>query len=83
MVSQDTVDHDIFEMQQRKLKMSDALMNTGSKNIDWNNKQANKLKSLVLQTALDRFMQSPASSSKHQTLSGRERVESADECDEV
>ena len=60
LVSKDTVDQDIYEMQQRKMKMSQVIMATdGSESSDWS-KQASKEKRLVLNRALDRFMQSPS-----------------------
>lgn len=58
MVSKDTVDEDIYAMQQRKAKMNAAILESSSS--DWN-KEAAKEKAIVLQTAVDRFLRSPMS----------------------
>ena len=64
LVSKDSVDHDIYEMQQRKAKMSQVIMATnGSESNNWS-KEAAKEKDLVLQTAVERFLKSPAAECK-------------------
>lgn len=76
LVAKNTVDEDIYEMQQRKSKMSAAIMATNGSNHDWN-KQSVKEKNLMLQTAIDRFKKKPSSAVKAQL-----NVEGV-ECDEV
>jgi len=49
------VDEDIYQMQQRKAKMNAAIMESGS---DWD-KEASKERGDLLQSAVDRFLQSP------------------------
>jgi SWI/SNF-related matrix-associated actin-dependent regulator 1 of chromatin subfamily A len=55
MVSKETVDEDIYAMQQRKAKMNAAIMENDS---EWN-KKARTERDDVLQTAVDRFLKSP------------------------
>ena len=56
LVAKDTVDEDIYSMQERKAKMSAAIMeSTSSSNFDSKKEREN-----VLQTAVDRFLGSPA-----------------------
>jgi SWI/SNF-related matrix-associated actin-dependent regulator 1 of chromatin subfamily A len=63
LVSKNTVDEDIYEMQQRKAKMSELIMSNNGDSQNWS-KQATKEKNLVLQTALDRVLKSPNGKSK-------------------
>lgn len=56
LVSKATVDEDIYNLQQRKAKMSQAIMATNGENCG---KEMASEKNAVLQTALDRFLQSP------------------------
>jgi len=58
LVSKDTVDEDIYEMQQRKAKMNAAIMESGPSESGWT-KEAPKNKDVVLQTAVERFLKSP------------------------
>jgi hypothetical protein len=55
MVSRDTVDEDIYAMQQRKAKMNAAIMDSDTA---WNNHTKDD-KQVVLQTAVNRFLMSP------------------------
>ncbi len=55
LISRATVDEDIYNLQQRKAKMSQAIMATNGEN----DKEMANEKNAVLQTALDRFLQSP------------------------
>lgn len=62
LVARDTVDQDIHQMQQRKIKMSRVIMETNGDATKLNStgkSDANE-KNQVLQTALNRFLQSPA-----------------------
>jgi hypothetical protein len=54
MVTKDSVDQDIWEMQQRKAKMNAAIMDSKEKSEDWSSD-----KNDVLQTAVNRFFKSP------------------------
>ena len=54
LVAKDTVDEDIFSMQERKAKMSAAIMESSS------NFEAKKERENVLRSAMDRFLTSPA-----------------------
>jgi SWI/SNF-related matrix-associated actin-dependent regulator of chromatin subfamily A containing DEAD/H box 1 len=66
LVTQDTVDNDIFEMQERKAKMNAAIMENNNSNNNnnknesskWNDKQVQQH---VLRTAVDRYLKSPPS----------------------
>ena len=79
LVSKDTVDQDIYEMQQRKMKMSQVIMETnGGSQSGGNNKRSAKEKSQVLQTALDRFLQSPAAQRKNKENNENSSQESRD-----
>ena len=64
-MTQDTVDNDIFEMQERKAKMNAAIMenNESSSTSEWN-KQAQQN---VLRTAVDRYLKSPPTTSTHRS----------------
>lgn len=55
MVSQNTVDEDIYQMQQRKAKMNAAIMGNDA---DWK-KSLERDKEVVLKNVVDRFLQSP------------------------
>ena len=64
LVAADTVDADIYEMQQRKARMNAAIMDS-----DWNKEEAKAAKDQVLQTAVDRFLsQSPANPTPEKAL---------------
>ena len=64
LVAADTVDADIYEMQQRKARMNAAIMDS-----DWNKEEAKAAKDQVLQTAVDRFLsQSPADPTPEKAL---------------
>ena len=56
LVSKDTVDEDIYEMQQRKALMNSAIMDNES---DFN-KNAPDEKKVIERTAIERFLRSPA-----------------------
>jgi hypothetical protein len=62
-VTRDTVDNDIFEMQERKAKMNAAIMENNNESSEWNDKQAQQT---VLRTAVDRFLKSPPTSQKRE-----------------
>ncbi|KAL7567389.1 hypothetical protein ACA910_010280 [Epithemia clementina (nom. ined.)] len=51
LVAADTVDADIYEMQQRKARMNAAIMDS-----DWNKEEAKSVKDEVMRTAVDRFL---------------------------
>jgi len=55
LVTQNTVDSDIFEMQQKKARMNAAIMENES---EWN-KDSKATKEMVLKTAVERFLKSP------------------------
>lgn len=55
LVAKDTVDHDIYCMQERKSKMSAAIMESSSDDFDSKKEREN-----VLQNAVNRFLGSPA-----------------------
>lgn len=55
LVAKDTVDQDIHSMQERKAKMSAAIMESSSSNFETKNEREN-----VLKAAVDRFMSSPS-----------------------
>jgi SWI/SNF-related matrix-associated actin-dependent regulator 1 of chromatin subfamily A len=59
MITEDTVDEDIYKMQQRKARMNAAIMDTDSR--EWNNVAANE-KGNMLKHAVDRFLRSPTQS---------------------
>jgi SWI/SNF-related matrix-associated actin-dependent regulator 1 of chromatin subfamily A len=64
LVSKETVDEDIYGMQQRKAMMNAAIMDNGS-----TAKEAPKEKAALLRTAVDRFLKSPkAKAPRPQTL---------------
>jgi len=75
MVSQDTVDEDIYALQQRKAKMNAAIMETDA---DWN-KKAKKDKEELIKTTVDRFMKSPNGVGRS---TEKENEENAD-CDSI
>lgn len=56
LVAKDTVDEDVFDMQERKSKMNAAIMDNDTQA----KQQATKDKRVVLQSAVDRFLKSPA-----------------------
>jgi hypothetical protein len=56
LVSKDTVDEDIYAMQQRKAKMNAAIMGSDA---EWN-KQTKEDKKQMLETAVSRFLKSPS-----------------------
>jgi hypothetical protein len=60
MVSKDTVDEDIYLMQQRKAKMNAAIMDS---NDEWKKSARNETKQ-VLEIAVNRFLQSPKTNTK-------------------
>jgi hypothetical protein len=60
MVSKDTVDEDVYRMQQRKAKMNAAIMDSSD---EWKKSAANVTKQ-VLDIAVNRFLQSPEAQSK-------------------
>ena len=59
LVSRDTVDEDIYEMQRRKISMNDAILEGGNSK-KWSREAANE-KENVLNVAVDRFLKSPTS----------------------
>ena len=63
MVSKDTVDEDIFMMQQRKAKMNAAIMGSEA----YKKPSANDTKQ-VLETAVNRFLQSPPATTKKEKI---------------
>jgi hypothetical protein len=64
MVSKDTVDEDIYLMQQRKAKMNAAIMGSEA----YKKPSANDTKQ-VLETAVNRFLQSPPPPTKQENVS--------------
>jgi hypothetical protein len=60
LVSKDTVDEDIYAMQQRKTKMNAAIMGSDG---EWN-KESKEDKKMVLKTAVNRFLLSPKATSR-------------------
>ena len=56
LVCKDTVDADIYEMQERKSKMNAAIMESST--------EAKKERKDMLQTAVNRFLSSPAADKK-------------------
>ena len=68
MVSKDTVDEDIYMMQQRKAKMNAVIM--GSETYK---KTSAKDTKQVLETAVNRFLQSPPTSKKDEISSAKEK----------
>jgi SWI/SNF-related matrix-associated actin-dependent regulator 1 of chromatin subfamily A len=72
LVSKETVDEDIYGMQQRKAMMNAAIMDNGS-----TAKEAPKEKAALLRTAVDRFLKSPkAKAPRPQTLADEKENES-------
>jgi SWI/SNF-related matrix-associated actin-dependent regulator 1 of chromatin subfamily A len=72
LVSKETVDEDIYGMQQRKAMMNAAIMDNGS-----TAKEAPKEKAALLRTAVDRFLKSPkVKAPRPQTLAGEKENES-------
>jgi SWI/SNF-related matrix-associated actin-dependent regulator 1 of chromatin subfamily A len=72
LVSKDTVDEDIYGMQQRKAMMNAAIMDNGS-----TAKEAPKEKAALLRTAVDRFLKSPkAKAPRPQSLADEKENES-------
>lgn len=59
MVADESVDADIYNMQERKAKMNAAIMDTTT---DWS-KQEKKEKAQVMKNVVDRFLKSPSSRS--------------------
>ena len=58
MVSKDTVDNDIYDMQERKAKMNAAIMESSN-----SKKSAASDRKEMLQTAMNRFMATPSKDS--------------------
>ena len=58
MVSKDTVDNDIYDMQERKAKMNAAIMESNN-----SKKSAAADRKEMLQTAMNRFMATPTKES--------------------
>lgn len=78
LVSKDTVDEDIYNMQQRKAKMNAAIMESDS---EWN-KIAKKEKDDMLKHVMDRYLRSPEV--KDSQRSGSEEKENFDNtCDSI
>jgi hypothetical protein len=76
LVTQDTVDNDIFEMQERKAKMNAAIMeNNGSSSSSTSSEWSKQAQQDVLRTAVDRYLKSPptASSKKMDSSSNDEK----------
>lgn len=57
LIAKDTVDEDVYSMQDRKAKMSAAIMESSSASSGFDSK---KERDNVLQSAVDRFLGSPA-----------------------
>lgn len=76
MVTKDTVDEDVYAMQERKSKMNAAIMGSGEAP-ESDAVARSKEKKLLLRTAVDRFLRSPKG-----TVSGREN-EVIYECDAI
>jgi hypothetical protein len=65
LVSKDTVDADIFEMQERKSKMNAAIMESSTEN--------KKERKVMLEAAVNRFLSSPsAAPPKKKNRKGRD-----------
>jgi SWI/SNF-related matrix-associated actin-dependent regulator 1 of chromatin subfamily A len=73
LVSKDTVDEDIYGMQQRKAMMNAAIMDNGS-----TAKEGTKEKDAVMRAAVDRFLKSPKAKSP-QTLADEKENETKNE----
>jgi len=71
LVTEDSVDSDIYDLQQSKSRMSKMIM--GTENEDWNT-HASKHRGVVLKSALDRFLRSP---------NGKENSKNTIHCDEI
>ncbi|GKY99931.1 hypothetical protein MPSEU_000946700 [Mayamaea pseudoterrestris] len=65
LVAKSTVDEDIYNMQERKSRMTNAIM----ENDDWQ-KHAESDKNDVLKAAIDRFLDTPARSGEKRSLNG-------------
>lgn len=60
MVTKDTVDEDIYKMQERKAKMNAAILESGSGSTDQETKQEEEAaKQSIIQSAVNRFVASP------------------------
>ena len=73
MVSKDTVDEDIYMMQQRKAKMNAAIMGSEA----YKKPSATDTKQ-VLETAVNRFLQSPPTSKKDTVASTKENLQNVE-----
>lgn len=73
MVSKDTVDEDIYMMQQRKAKMNAAIMGSEA----YKKPSVNDTKQ-VLETAVNRFLQSPPMTKKENVASTKENLQNVD-----
>jgi hypothetical protein len=73
MVSKDTVDEDIYMMQQRKAKMNAAIMG----NEAYKKPTANDTKQ-VLETAVNRFLQSPPTNKNEKVTSSKENLQNVE-----
>lgn len=56
MVTENTVDADIYDMQQRKAKMNAAILESGSENETAKQKEEEAAKQSIVQSAVDRFV---------------------------
>ena len=74
MVSKDTVDEDIYMMQQRKAKMNAAIMGSDGA---YKKPSANDTKQ-VLETAVNRFLQSPPTTKKESVTAKKENLQNVE-----
>lgn len=70
LVSKDTVDEDIYAMQQRKAKMNAAIMGSDA---EWNKHTKNDKKQM-LEIAVNRFLKSPPNNDNAAALTSRPPV---------
>jgi hypothetical protein len=68
MVTENTVDADIHEMQQRKGKMNAAILESGSANKANQKKEDEAAKMTIVQTAVNRFHQLTSPTAKNNTV---------------
>ena len=73
MVSKDTVDEDIYNMQQRKARMNAAIMDSSSSS---SNEDMAQEKKQVLDQAVNRYLQSPSLSAKKKRRTFEEKENS-------
>lgn len=73
MITTGTVDADIYEMQQRKAKMNAAILQDGGE-IEFSKVEEKEMVGKLLNTALDRFLTSPAAENKASFFDSQESL---------